>query len=167
MTGILNRRGFIDAYERVRAAADPGEMAVMLVDIDAFKAINDTHGHQVGDLVMIEVARRLEALLREGDACGRWGGDELILVMSRLGDSRLAAVAEAVKDALSARPIPVADDMAIAVTISIGAAHVVPGDGIGTATDLADAALYRAKSEGRNRAVCFDPGWGDGFRRSA
>lgn len=168
MTGILNRRGFIETFDGLRAAPDAGGMALMLIDIDAFKIINDTYGHQVGDLVMIEVARRLEDLTRNGDACGRWGGDELILMMTHLDPaSSLAAVAKSVKDALSSRPIPVAGDLAIEITLSIGATQMSADDGIGTATDLADAALYRAKSEGRDRAICFDPDWGAGQRRRA
>ena len=110
MTGIRNRRGFIAAFEAIRAAAAPEtRMALLLIDVDDFKTINDSFGHFVGDRVVIEIAQRLDSLLRSTDVCGRWGGDELILLVGDIGDHDVGAVAEAVRVALVARSIDIGD----------------------------------------------------------
>lgn len=160
LTGIANRRGFIDAFERIREDAGPNaQLGLMLVDIDAFKGINDTLGHQAGDLLVAEMARRLNGMVRAGDACGRWGGDEFILLVNDIGPGELKPIAEAVRQALSERPV-VLNGREVTVTVSIGASEVTAGDTLEAAVDLADAALYRAKAEGRDRAIAFDRIWG-------
>ena len=165
MTGIANRRGFIEAFERLRGAAGAGaRLGLLLIDIDAFKSINDTLGHQAGDTLVGEIARRLTGRVRAEDACGRWGGDEFILLVNGIAAGELGPIAEAVKTALSAWPIKLAE-REVTITVSIGASEIAEGDTLEAAVDLADAALYRAKAEGRDRAVAFDPAWA--MRQSA
>jgi diguanylate cyclase (GGDEF)-like protein len=165
LTGIANRRGFIEAFERIREdAGRDARLALMLIDIDAFKTVNDTLGHQAGDALVAEVARRLTGMVRAEDACGRWGGDEFILLVGNTAPGELAPLADAVRQALSARPVRLGDKE-ITITVSIGASEIAEGDTLEAAVDLADAALYRAKAEGRDRVVALDPAWS--LRQSA
>jgi diguanylate cyclase (GGDEF)-like protein len=160
LTGIANRRGFIDAFDRIReGAGKEARLALMLIDIDAFKGINDTLGHQAGDALVAEMARRLTGMVRADDACGRWGGDEFILLVSNTAPGELRPLADAVRLALSSRPVMLGE-REVTITVSVGASEIAEGDTLEAAVDLADAALYRAKSEGRDRAVAFDPAWG-------
>lgn len=160
LTGISNRRGFIEAFERIREnAGKDARLALMLIDIDAFKTVNDTLGHQAGDALVAEMARRLTGMARLEDACGRWGGDEFILLVSNTAPGELLPLADAVRLALSSRPVTLGE-REVTITVSVGASEVAEGDTLEAAVDLADAALYRAKSEGRDRAVAFDPAWG-------
>jgi len=160
LTGIGNRRGFIEAFERIREdAGEDARLALMLIDIDAFKGVNDTLGHQAGDALVAEMARRLTGMARTDDACGRWGGDEFILLVSNIGPGELKPIADAVRLALSSRPVTLGE-REVTITVSIGASEIAEGDTLEAAVDLADAALYRAKAEGRNRVVAFDPAWG-------
>ncbi len=156
MTGIPNRRGFIAAFDAIRAAAAPTtRMALLLIDIDDFKTINDSFGHFVGDRVVTEIAQRLDGLLRNADVCGRWGGDELILLVGDIRDLEVGEVAEAVRGALVARSIDIGDGRVVRPRLSIGACLVEPDDSVAQAADKADSALYRAKANGRNRAVAY------------
>jgi diguanylate cyclase (GGDEF)-like protein len=160
LTGIANRRGFIEAFERIREdAGKNARLGLMLIDIDAFKTVNDTIGHQAGDELVAEVARRLTGMSRAADACGRWGGDEFILLVSDIEPGELKLLADAVRLALSTRPVKLGE-REVTITVSVGASEIAEGDTLEAAVDLADAALYRAKSEGRDRAVAFDPAWG-------
>ena len=155
LTGIANRRGFAEAYERI-GSAGRSRLALLLIDIDAFKAVNDRFGHRAGDMVVAETARRLSGMVRPADACGRWGGDEFILLVNGIGELDPGAVAEAIRVALSSRPIDIGGDRQIAITVSIGASELDAGESLDVAVELADAALYRAKADGRNRVVAFD-----------
>ena len=160
LTGIANRRGFIEAFERIREdAGRDARLGLMLIDIDAFKTVNDTLGHQAGDALVAELARRLTGMARMADACGRWGGDEFILLVSDIKAGELRPLAEAVRLALSSKPVTLGD-RTVSITVSIGASEIAEGDTLEAAVDMADAALYRAKAEGRDRAVAFDPAWG-------
>lgn len=168
LTGLYNRRYAIPRLERMLAAAQTSgqELAVMMMDIDHFKAINDTHGHPVGDQVLVEVARRLRDNLRAMDLIARFGGEEFLVAMpdttldqARGAAERLRRLIEdtpflAASDGVGAGPI----DGGIAVTLSIGVAATplhpaeteAAEDAIGAVCRRADTALYAAKSAGRN-----------------
>lgn len=151
LTGIANRRGFAEHYRSADVAA------VLLIDIDRFKAINDDFGHQAGDQVITVIARRLREALGQQGLCGRWGGDEFIVAITDMGGEGLWTLASRVRAQLTASPIILADGRAVPVTVSIGAAQV-PGTGpIEDGLDLADAALYVAKDQGRDRVALYDP----------
>ena len=157
LTGIANRRGFSDGFAKVQAAASPdARLAMLLIDIDRFKEINDTYGHQAGDEVAVEIARRIAAVLRPSDICGRWGGDEFIVLFSDLGSRSLKVIAEAMRRGLS-NPVVLRDGQSVAVTVSVGACLAEPGETVEQVADMADAALYNAKEDGRDRIVVFAP----------
>lgn len=158
LTQIYNRRGFEEKFAAPRRRAEEAERAdgLMLIDIDNFKDVNDTAGHAAGDRVVIEVARRLTAALRRVDVCARWGGDEFIVLVRECTPQGLSQVAGALNEMMAKLPIVLPDGEAIAVTISIGAVLLEPEDGLALAADMADAALYTAKQDGRDRVVIFD-----------
>jgi len=151
MTGLLNRAGAFEQVERLRGG-DP--FVMMFVDLDYFKEVNDRLGHQAGDHVLIETARRIEHAMRPGDIVARIGGDEFLVVFANDG-----ADVDIVSDRLLAavdRPIAFGDEEA-SISASIGV-KVVHGDDWSTSALLreADHALYEAKRTGRERVVRFD-----------
>ena len=153
-TGIANRRGFVAAF----ADATPEQRhGLLLVDIDHFKSINDNHGHAAGDAVIIEVSRRIAQCVGEQSVCARWGGDEFIVLLPDSAPHLVRAAAFGVMAAISDRPVELPGGRPAMVTVSVGACLVEPGDTIEMATEMADAALYMAKDEGRNRVMVFDP----------
>jgi diguanylate cyclase (GGDEF)-like protein/PAS domain S-box-containing protein len=152
LTGLPNRRLLKDRLGQALALAHRREkgVAVMFVDLDRFKIINDTLGHEVGDKLLVAVADRLKRVLREGDTVARVGGDEFVVVLPELGKDRDAAVvARKILDLLG-EPFRV-DVHELQVTPSIGIA-VAPGDGNEPEVLLrySDAAMYEAKAAGRN-----------------
>jgi diguanylate cyclase (GGDEF)-like protein len=157
LTGIANRRGFSDGFVKLQAAASPdARLAMLLIDIDRFKEINDSFGHQAGDEVAVEIARRIAAVLRPSDICGRWGGEEFIVLFSDLGSRPLKIIADAMRRGLS-NPVALRDGRSVQVTVSVGACLAEPGETVEQVADMADAALYNAKEDGRDRIVVYDP----------
>lgn len=152
-TGILNRRGFVAAHAE---ASSQGPYGLLLVDIDRFKSINDTYGHAAGDVVVLEVARRISAALGPKDSCARWGGDEFIVLVPECAPERLRATAHGVMLAIDENPVVLEDGRNIAVSVSAGACLAEPSDTLDVAIDMADTALYMAKTRGRNMVVVFD-----------
>lgn len=144
LTGLGNRRAV------VRAGADPVEgLAVVVFDIDDFKAVNDSHGHAVGDAVLCEIAARCRREVRAGDVLGRLGGDEFVVLLPGAGVGGAQRVAAALRAAVAGRPID-ADGVAVAVSISLGVAAAPPED-LEALLARADQALYQAKRAGRGR----------------
>jgi diguanylate cyclase (GGDEF)-like protein len=151
LTGLANRHAAAQALgERLGRIPEP--LTVMLLDLDEFKRINDSHGHQAGDAVLKEAASRMRAALPEDALLGRWGGEEFIAIMDGAPGREPASVAEGLRAALAAAPVPF-EGVAIPVTVSIGVATAFASDGIDALLAEADAALYRAKGAGRNRVV--------------
>ena len=137
-----------------------GPCAVLYIDLDRFKPINDTLGHAVGDRLLQEVAGRLRAAVRLQDVVARLGGDEFALVLRGVDPDRLPAMAERIIEALN-QPYAV-DGLSLSVGASVGIAVALePGRAPGDLLREADLALYRAKHEGRNRFRFYDPSMGD------
>ncbi len=160
LTGLWNRRGFTAALERERKRERVGvsrTLGLLLVDVDNFKAINDAFGHEVGDIALAAAAGRLTAVARGHDVCGRWGGDEFIMVIADCDDDMLVAVAHRVIAAVTATPIRLGNGEDVRMTISVGACPMAPGETFETVVARADLALYAAKRAGRDRAAMFDP----------
>ncbi|WP_431302934.1 PleD family two-component system response regulator [Sediminicoccus sp. BL-A-41-H5] len=153
LTGLRNRRyvrRHLDGLLRTE------EAAVLLVDIDKFKSINDTYGHNVGDVALREVAERLRVQLRAADVVARYGGEEFLAVLTGAPSAYALIVADRLREAIAAEPIRTGD-VVLPVTISIGVAVGGPGVPADQLIGAADEALYRAKRDGRNRAYLADP----------
>ncbi|WP_189334063.1 GGDEF domain-containing protein [Actinoplanes ianthinogenes] len=158
LTGIYTRRYLSDALraESERAARQDGSLAMLLVDVDHFKHINDTYGHPAGDQVLREVARRLRDACRDTDVVARFGGEEFAVLVTGAAPDGLAAQAELVRARIAGAPVLVDGRTAITVTVSVGAA-ALPGTASTEELLLtADSALYAAKRGGRNRVVMGD-----------
>ncbi len=156
LTGLANRRHFQDVMQ-ARGAQQAFEGALLLVDIDHFKHVNDSHGHAVGDEVLVEVGRRLAQAVRDDDIVVRWGGEEFLVFAPALKAEALDALAERLLQTIGGTPIA-ADGHQLHVTASIGHAHfpLAPHRlqlSWERALNLTDMALYTAKSLGRNRAI--------------
>ncbi|MBB96839.1 MAG: GGDEF domain-containing protein [Rhodobacteraceae bacterium] len=155
LTGLKNRRALDHVLDRLMTARRP--FAVMQLDLDFFKAVNDTHGHAAGDHVLQQVARAMVSETRESDTVARVGGDEFVLIFDRLCDGpRLDAIAERLIAGVTA-PI-LYGGVSCQVSASIGSAFFGGAEDM-TATDLlarADAALYAAKHAGRSRHFLYD-----------
>lgn len=154
MTGLLNRAAILDIldHELARSLREKTSLAVLLVDLDHFKQVNDTWGHQVGDGTLCEAARRMQASLRSYDSLGRYGGEEFLAVVPGCTQDGLFSRADHLREVLAAAPIEIGE-LRIDMTGSVGAVLSSP-DGEHDAKKLlkaADDALYRAKHAGRNR----------------
>ena len=155
LTSILNRRGFDHAFarEQNRARREGKPCGLMIVDLDRFKRVNDEYGHRGGDEVLVACVQRTSSVLRNYDACARWGGDEFILLISGCDAAALSAIAAKLGANLRDAPVPLADGRTVAVTASIGAVLVGEDESLSDATARADAALYEAKRNGRDGFV--------------
>ena len=158
LTGLPNRALLQDRLEQslARSRRDKTNLAVCFIDLDNFKPVNDSFGHNVGDALLVAVAQRLRSVPREVDTVARYGGDEFVVVLNEVGSQRSCQrVAERILDAL-AKPIIVAGHE-LRVHASIGVT-ICPADGADVATLLrhADQAMYRAKLLGRNQIQFFD-----------
>jgi diguanylate cyclase (GGDEF)-like protein len=156
LTGLANRRQFREVM-RVRGGND-FRGALLMVDVDHFKRINDHHGHVAGDRVLVEVARRLAAAVRGADLVARWGGEEFLVFAPGVEGRELEQLAERVRTAIEQVPVALDGGQALAATVSIGyAAFPLPAGNVPVtweqAVNLADLSLYTAKHSGRNCAV--------------
>ena len=151
LTGVRNRRFTAGELERLvaRGRRHGHAVSVALLDVDHFKAINDRHGHDAGDAVLVGVAARVAGRLRSDDVVGRWGGEEFLVLLPETGPGGAARVAEDVRAVIAAEPFA-AGGGAVPVTASVGWA-TWDGDETGEALlRRADAGLYSAKAAGRN-----------------
>jgi diguanylate cyclase (GGDEF)-like protein len=153
LTGLHNRRAFEDQLARaISAAARHGEpLAMVIIDVDRFKAVNDTHGHQVGDMVLIELAHRLANIAREEEPIARLGGEEFVWLLPGVGANEAMAAAERARIAVASVPFATVGP----VTVSAGIAELDAALGAEALFRRADDALYAAKDAGRNRCVVW------------
>ena len=143
LTGLLNRAGLESSVRRVFAGA-PAQRVALMVDVDYFKAINDTQGHASGDIVLRNIAGIIGENCRGGDVIGRYGGEEFLLILNGVAVESGMQVAERIRTAVAAR---------VNVTVSVGLASHAAGEPPESLIARADAALYDAKRQGRNRCV--------------
>lgn len=154
LTGAMSRRAFDDALNKTYAAhlRNGGASSVLMFDLDYFKAINDTHGHAIGDAVLKTVARVVRDELRVEDSFGRLGGEEFAILLAHADEAHAIEVAERVLRAIEMAFLPEMPD--VRFTASFGVATCQPGFRTpAECLEAADAALYRAKTSGRNRVV--------------
>ena len=156
LTGLHNRRHLFDAGETLFASAQRGHIGLTaaMIDIDLFKRVNDTYGHDAGDEVIREVARALRARFRRTDLVARMGGEEFCVLAVNLAPGAATRVFDEVRAAVAAAPLGFGSDR-IPVSVSIGVC-TRPATTLAQSLAVADALLYRAKSEGRNRVVVQD-----------
>lgn len=154
LTGLLNRRAMFDVLRagHARAVRHRGAYAVVMADLDFFKRVNDTHGHDVGDQVLRELGVRLRDSVRAEDAVARWGGEEFLVLLQDADEDVAMRVAEKIRDRVGAQAFDTTAGR-LAVTISLGVAVSRGEDSHEHATSRADEALYLAKRGGRNRSV--------------
>jgi two-component system cell cycle response regulator len=154
LTGLRNRRHVQEYLARLvslaRRTAEP--IAVLVVDVDHFKLVNDRHGHDAGDTVLRQVAERMARSVRLEDMVGRWGGEEFLVVLPNTAVAGAAELAERLRQVVAEAPCQLGGGDAVQVTISIGCAASLTADA-GTLVRSADTALYEAKEAGRNRVV--------------
>ncbi len=152
LTGIFNRRGATEnlATEIARAKRQGLPLSVLMIDVDNFKPINDTHGHSTGDLVLRTVVQTMKNELRSTDVMGRIGGDEFLVVLPTLGADGALATAQRLHHSVSTATVDL-QVRGIAVTISLGLASYRPDEEAHQLLARADKALYNAKEKGRNR----------------
>jgi diguanylate cyclase (GGDEF)-like protein/PAS domain S-box-containing protein len=159
LTGMLNRRAISKFAEAELARAERGgALTVVMMDLDHFKRINDTHGHPVGDEVLKQVSAVISKNVRPYDWVGRWGGEEFLVLLPNTGVKEAMEIAERLRSAIQATSIPLSQDKQLRVTASFGVACTAEIGksfiSLDTITTLVDGALYRAKAKGRNR-VCL------------
>jgi diguanylate cyclase len=155
LTGCFNRRAFYELFPReVDRARRLGQgVAIVFLDIDHFKAINDRYGHETGDRVLQQLSARLRGIIRETDLLFRWGGEEFVILMPHTGPGEAPALGERIRVAVAERPFAASDaHREVVVTVSLGVAGTaewpIDPDAL---LGRADAACYRAKEGGRNR----------------
>lgn len=154
LTRALNRRALADrlAIEMDRARRYASELAILLIDLDYFKRINDTAGHLAGDEVLRQLASRIQSAVRTVDIVARYGGEEFVVILPETSPSGAMTFADRLRAGIEAHEFPIGDGI-IRLTVSIGVS-TFPAGNIASADDLfatADAAMYRAKQDGRNQ----------------
>ena len=166
LTGIANRRFLMnradEEFSRVQCErqgkALPESAGCILVDLDHFKNINDTHGHQVGDAVLKEVAERFEHCVRRYDTVGRYGGEEFLIVTPDSSFDDVREIAERVWNEVRSRPFEI-EGVSIDITVSVGFACIEEGDvSVSDVIKRADDSLYKAKASGRDKIIWLPAG---------
>ena len=154
LTGLANRTLFLQIVEEF-AGNRKTAFAVLLIDLDEFKAVNDTYGHATGDALLVSVAERLASSMRDSDVVARLGGDEFAMVIPRANAAETELIAQRILDSIKAPHL--VEEHQVHVGASIGIALSEPGDKPNDVMRAADLALYRAKADGRNRYRMFEP----------
>jgi len=152
LTGIGNRRMLMDRLkvETARAERLNRPLTVALADVDRFKSVNDAYGHEAGDKVLVRIADAIRCGVRDYDLCGRWGGEEFMVIMPEITASEGAHVVERMRSAIAEIEMQ-AHDTPLRLSASFGVAERRPGESISDTINRADTALFEAKRNGRNR----------------
>jgi diguanylate cyclase (GGDEF)-like protein len=150
LTQVPNRRHFVELAARALSRPGAGACALVVFDVDHFKAVNDVHGHAAGDRALRLVARCVQDALRADDVPGRLGGDEFVMLLHDARTSAALAVADRIVQRLQRQA---AGSGLPAITLSFGMVEMGPGEPLDDALRRADRALYEAKRQGRGRAV--------------
>ncbi len=155
LTALLNRRAMMECltHEVARNQRDDAHFVLLLADMDHFKETNDTHGHDVGDRVLIETAKRFKNIIRGQDSVARWGGEEFLILLPDTGLEGGLMAAEKIRGCIADEPF-IANGKNLNITLSIGVAGFKPDQPLEDCIKAADMALYKAKNRGRNRVEC-------------
>jgi diguanylate cyclase (GGDEF)-like protein len=157
MTGLANRRDIMEKMERELSRSERHQrtFAVMLVDLDNFKQLNEKYGYNDGDDVLVEVARVLMGCVRNEDVCARWGGEEFLFLLTETNIEGAVTLARKIVDSISMTEFK-ANRPGIRITASVGVCEYQPGQSINECVSRADHALRKAKQGGKNRFVVAD-----------
>jgi diguanylate cyclase (GGDEF)-like protein len=152
LTGIGNRRLLMDYLkaETARAERMGRPLTIALADVDRFKTINDNYGHEAGDRALVEIANAIKSGVRDYDICGRWGGEEFLVVMPEINAADGALVVERMRKAIEKLDIEAGSDL-IKLSATFGIAERRPDENMSETIRRADAAMFEAKRQGRNR----------------
>jgi diguanylate cyclase (GGDEF)-like protein len=155
LTGLDGRRAMEERLrqERARTGREGRRCAVALLDVDHFKRVNDTHGHAIGDRVLVGIAAVLQRSLRSYDGVYRYGGEEFVLCLPGVDATVAHRMVERIRKTMTTTPFETAAGQPFFVSFSAGIAEISPSLAPARSLDLADGALYRAKSAGRNRVL--------------
>ena len=158
LTGLLNKKAILQVLdsELTRARRHDSTLGLMMLDLDYFKKINDTYGHQAGDTVLVTATKLIDKHVRGIDYIGRYGGEEIVIVLPDTSEMESVEIAERIRRSLASTPIAASESDYVNITVSIGIA-IFPMNGIDEDALLknADQAMYHAKGEGRNRVVKY------------
>jgi len=154
LTGVASHGQCLSALRRSVKIAQRNEtpLCVGMADLDNFKLVNDTYGHQVGDDVLCDVAGRMQGAVRNFDTVGRYGGEEFLIVMDNANADTAYEIAERVRFRVAATPVKTRSTE-VKMTVSVGLAELKPGDDVDSLVKRADEALYKAKHRGRNQVA--------------
>ncbi len=160
LTGLLNRRAFVEAMSREIAQASRHDhpLSILLLDVDHFKKVNDTRGHEGGDVVLRGVAGVAQQIARKSDLVARWGGEEFVVGLPYAAEAGARVAAERLRRAIADASFALPEGPPLRVTASIGVAHAVRGETLDVIVARADQAMYLAKSRGRNRVETSEAG---------
>jgi len=161
LTGLYNRRRFVENLDQLRQT-DPAHGALILIDLDRFKRVNDEHGHEHGDIVLKEVASRIQAMMRSEDRVARWGGEEFLAFLPNCSGDTAVQVAERVLEAIQTPPIEYRGVLH-SITATIGVAETGRERDFDQALRGADEALYRGKRDGRNTVRAVETGRSEAY----
>lgn len=150
LTGLLNRRSMTQRFNAAISSKDV--FSVIMCDIDDFKKVNDTYGHDCGDVVLKEISSVISSCLRENDSISRWGGEEILIMINDSEVSEAALIAERIRKKVERRDI-VYDEKTVHCTITIGVADITQGKSVEHTITIADERLYVGKTSGKNRVV--------------
>lgn len=159
LTSLFNRRYFESEAKKLIEVAQKENKpySVLMLDADLFKKVNDTYGHKIGDKVLIELAAKAVKALRDGDIVARYGGEEFVVFLADTAADQADKVAERLREAIASVIVYSDDNQEVRFTVSIGVSSSEISDNVDTLVKTADAALYRAKQNGRNRVEVFKP----------
>lgn len=154
LTNLYNRRHVILRMEDeiLQIKRYGGEFSIILCDIDFFKRINDTHGHDCGDMVLKRTASLLKEVAREQDIAGRWGGEEFLIVLPKTSNEGAVLLAERMRKSIEDEEI-IYKDFSVRITLTLGVSTYVHGERLDDTIKRADLAMYRGKENGRNKVV--------------
>ena len=158
LSGLLNRQAFTILMDRLMAehSRQPRPLSILLLDVDHFKSVNDLHGHAAGDRVLRRVAELLRQDLRQSDIAVRWGGEEFLVVLDNCDLAEAQRIAEKIRERIAQERLDI-DGTHFAVTISVGVSQFSGDEFPEQAISRADAGLYQAKNNGRNRVYVWVP----------
>ncbi len=158
LTGLMNRRAMLEQLEFQAARFQRGHtpFSVLVADLDHFKSVNDTYGHEAGDQALVQTAEALSQGMRAQDLVARWGGEEFLFLLPESDLAAALVVAEGARKRVAARSIRIESTL-LHLTLSVGVASYVSGQSVRQCIEAADTALYQAKREGRDRVVAARP----------